>query len=145
MLVLYGGLPQPANCSFPSSANHFNESNPPRRPFDPPPAPLTSSADYPRLMGTPWGSDEADARKRWPVKVPIRRIVKIEEPIFVWPWSKDEKTLKYIVKTQADVKLSRRPVPEPPCGICCGGGRVTCQRCRGRGMGAEWSGIRTLG
>jgi hypothetical protein len=40
---------------------------------------------------------------------------------------------KWIVKTESNVKREPRSLPEPPCTICKGQGKVRCNRCSGRG------------
>lgn len=46
-------------------------------------------------------------------------------------WLRPFRTMK--VKTEENVKLEPRVVPDPPCVVCKGGGRVKCNRCSGRG------------
>ncbi|KAH9572810.1 hypothetical protein CY35_02G171300 [Sphagnum magellanicum] len=40
---------------------------------------------------------------------------------------------RWIVKTESNVKREPRSLPEPPCTICKGQGKVRCNRCSGRG------------
>lgn len=46
-------------------------------------------------------------------------------------WLRPFRTMK--VKTEENVKLEARVIPDPPCVICKGQGRVKCHRCAGRG------------
>lgn len=46
-------------------------------------------------------------------------------------WLRPFRSLK--VKTEENVKLEPRVLPDPPCVVCKGHGRVKCHRCAGRG------------
>lgn len=46
-------------------------------------------------------------------------------------WLRPFRTMK--VKSEENVKLEARVIPDPPCVVCKGHGRVKCGRCAGRG------------
>ncbi|XP_024401559.1 uncharacterized protein [Physcomitrium patens] len=46
-------------------------------------------------------------------------------------WLRPSRTMK--VKSEENVRLEPRVIPDPPCIVCKGSGKVKCNRCTGRG------------
>ncbi|KAL2611232.1 hypothetical protein R1flu_022924 [Riccia fluitans] len=46
-------------------------------------------------------------------------------------WMRPVRT--WIVKTESNVKIEKKKLPDPPCVICKGTGKVKCNKCAGRG------------
>lgn len=51
---------------------------------------------------------------------PARRLLSVSKP-------------KWIVRTESNVRKERVTVPDPPCVVCRGSGRVGCYNCSGKG------------